>query len=65
MTSPDGAFYSATDADSLAPGGEREEGWFFTWTPDEIAQTVGEERARTVDRYFGVIPPAISTAAPS
>src|SRR2546425_7574163 len=33
MTSPEGAFYSATDADSPAPGGRREEGWFFTWTP--------------------------------
>ena len=29
MTSPEGAFYSATDADSLNPEGEREEGWFF------------------------------------
>ena len=29
MSSPDGGFYSATDADSLGPSGEREEGWFF------------------------------------
>ena len=35
MTSPQGAFYSATDADSPNPQGESEEGWFFTWTPEE------------------------------
>jgi len=54
MTSPDGAFYSATDADSLTPEGEREEGWFFTWTPDEIARLLGEDRARIVGAWYGV-----------
>jgi len=33
MTSSDGTFFSATDADSLSDSGEAEEGWFFTWTP--------------------------------
>jgi uncharacterized protein YyaL (SSP411 family) len=41
MTSPDGAFYSASDADSLTPSGKREEGWYFTWTPAEIEAVVG------------------------
>ncbi|HWL87659.1 MAG TPA: thioredoxin domain-containing protein, partial [Polyangiaceae bacterium] len=54
MTSPDGAFYSATDADSPAPGGHREEGRFFTWTPDEVREVVGTERARVVTAYYGV-----------
>jgi uncharacterized protein YyaL (SSP411 family) len=54
MTSPDGAFYSATDADSPGPNGHREEGWFFTWTPAEITSAIGEERARIVDAFFGV-----------
>ncbi len=54
MTSPDGAFYSATDADSLNPAGEREEGWFFTWTPDELKTVLGEERAAVAADYFGV-----------
>ena len=54
MTSPDGAFYSATDADSPGPNGEREEGLFFTWTPDEIAAVLDEEQARAVVAYFGV-----------
>jgi len=54
MTAPEGAFYSATDADSLAPNGEREEGYFFTWTPEELEAALGPERSRIVSRYFGV-----------
>ncbi len=54
MTSPEGAFYSATDADSLAPSGHREEGWFFTWTPDEIEAVLGKEQARIVTTYYDV-----------
>ena len=54
MTAPDGAFYSATDADSPGPDGEREEGLFFTWTRDEIAAVLDGEQARAVSLYFGV-----------
>ncbi|MBW2271644.1 MAG: thioredoxin domain-containing protein [Deltaproteobacteria bacterium] len=54
MTSPDGAFYSATDADSLTPSGEREEGWFFTWTPGEMVQVLGKDRARMLGAWYGV-----------
>ena len=54
MTSPDGAFYSATDADSAGPGGAAEEGRYFTWTPSEIEAVVGAERAKFVNAYFGV-----------
>ena len=54
MTAPAGGFYSATDADSLAPSGERKEGWFFTWTPGEIEAVVGPERTRVITSYFGV-----------
>ena len=54
MTSPDGAFYSATDADSPGPGGERREGWFFTWTPDELDAVLGPERAGAVAAFYGV-----------
>ncbi len=56
MTSLEGAFYSATDADSLAPSGRREEGWFFTWTPDEIQAALGKEGARVVVAWYGVSP---------
>ncbi len=54
MTSPDGGFYSATDADSSTPDGLREEGWFFTWTPEEIRTALGAERARVVGAFYGV-----------
>jgi uncharacterized protein YyaL (SSP411 family) len=54
MTSPEGAFYSATDADSLAPSGKREEGWFFTWTPAEIEAVLGKQLGRLVGEYYGV-----------
>jgi hypothetical protein len=57
MTAPGGAFYSASDADSLAPSGHREEGWFFTWTPGEIEATLGAERARIVRAYYAVTEP--------
>jgi uncharacterized protein YyaL (SSP411 family) len=51
MTSPEGAFYSATDADSLTPGGHREEGWFFTWTPEELDAVLGEDAAAAAAWY--------------
>lgn len=54
MTSPDGAFYSATDADSLTPSGHREEGYFFTWTPEELEKVLGKQRAKVVKKYYSV-----------
>jgi uncharacterized protein YyaL (SSP411 family) len=57
MTSPEGAFYSASDADSLDPKGRREEGWFFTWTPAEIEAVLGKEKARIVEAYYVVTSP--------
>ncbi len=38
MTGPEGAFFSATDADS-----EGEEGKFFVWTPAEVEAILGPE----------------------
>ncbi len=54
MTSPQGGFYSATDADSPTPSGHEEEGWFFTWTPDELVQVLGESTADRVRAFYGV-----------
>jgi hypothetical protein len=50
MTSPDGAFYSATDADS-----EGEEGKFFVWSQKEVEDVLGPgpETSRFL-RYYGV-----------
>ncbi len=54
MTAPEGGFYSATDADSLTSEGEIEEGWFFTWTPAELAAALGPKRAPAVAAWYGV-----------
>ncbi len=52
MTSPEGAFYSASDADSLTPNGHREEGYFFTWTAVELENVLGKKRARMIKKYY-------------
>jgi uncharacterized protein YyaL (SSP411 family) len=54
MRTPDGAFFSATDADSIGPGGEREEGYYFTWTPDDLESLLGADNAKLVAAFFGV-----------
>jgi len=54
MTAPDGGFYSATDADSPTPSGHDEEGWFFTWTPDELELLLGADDAAIVSAAYGV-----------
>ena len=57
MTSPEGVFYSATDADSAAPDGTMEEGRFFTWTAAEVEQAVGPDLAPLAKRFFGLDEP--------
>ena len=54
MTDPKGGFYSATDADSLTPNGQREEGYFFTWTKTELESTLGKDLCALVSRYYAV-----------
>jgi len=49
MTSPEGPFYSATDADS-----EGEEGVFFVWTRKQIQQLIGPELAPLALDAYGV-----------
>ena len=51
LTSPEGAFFSAEDADS--PGGE---GAFYLWTPEEIEKILGKEDAIVAARVFGITP---------
>src|SRR5213076_3223943 len=48
MTSPEGGFYSALDADS-----EGEEGKFYVWTSDEVRDVLGED-AEPLIPYFGL-----------
>jgi len=54
MQSVNGGFFSATDADSLTPNGHREEGWYFTWTPEELREGLGSETAARFSAFYGV-----------
>ena len=70
MQSKEGGFYSATDADSLVfeskkekkiqnttphtDTKKREEGLYFTWTPEEIDQALSEKQAELIKNYYGV-----------
>ena len=54
MQSPEGGFYSATDADSLSDKGHKEEGFYFTWTPEELDTALDETSARLVKSYYNV-----------
>jgi uncharacterized protein YyaL (SSP411 family) len=47
MTSPEGGFYSAEDADS-----EGEEGRFYLWTIDEIEKALSYEEAKLAKKVF-------------
>lgn len=51
MTSPEGAFYSAEDADS-----EGVEGKFYVWTMEEIEKILGRETASIAIPYYNVTP---------
>src|SRR5207244_32237 len=64
MASPEGAFYSAEDADSLPPelqgqvgdsGHEhKREGAFYLWTKKEILERLGEREGGVFIFYYGV-----------
>ena len=49
LTSPDGAFFSAEDADS-----EGEEGRFYAWTPSQLASVLGADGAQSFAHHYGV-----------
>jgi uncharacterized protein YyaL (SSP411 family) len=49
MTSEEGGFYSAEDADS-----EGEEGKFYVWTPEELEAILEQDEASLAARYWDV-----------
>jgi uncharacterized protein len=53
MTAPEGAFFTASDADSLTPTGHREEGYYFTWSAEELARILGPDDGRIAARLYG------------
>ncbi|MFF7179532.1 DUF255 domain-containing protein [Streptomyces sp. NPDC008121] len=50
----EGGFASALDADSDDGTGRHVEGAYYVWTPEQLAEVLGEEDARFAARYFGV-----------
>ena len=56
MTHAEGAFFSATDADSPISNEseEREEGLFFTFTPSEIDALLSPAQANLIKKYYNV-----------
>lgn len=49
MTGPQGGFYSAEDADS-----EGHEGFFYTWTHEEIVSLLGKEESALFCEFYNV-----------
>jgi len=49
MTSEEGGFYSAEDADS-----EGVEGKFYVWSPKEVTDILGEDAAVEFNGYYGI-----------
>ena len=54
---PDGGFYSAEDADSPDPEGNSVEGWYSTWTPDEVRRALvglDDSTIETLIDWYGI-----------
>lgn len=51
LADSNGAFYAAEDADS-----EGEEGKFYVWTPEQVAEVIEKESAAWVNAYYGISP---------
>lgn len=51
MKHPEGGFYSAEDADS-----EGHEGYFYTWTYEEILNILGKDESKAFCEFFNVTP---------
>ncbi|MHB8988527.1 MAG: thioredoxin domain-containing protein [Desulfobulbia bacterium] len=57
MTSPEGGFYSAEDADSIQAGNPEVhgEGLFYLWTGEEILAVLGKEHGEIFSFHYGVL----------
>lgn len=59
MSGPNGAFYSAEDADSAPDPSQpkrKSEGAFYIWSYDEVVNAPGKEKAELFNYYYGVKP---------
>ncbi|MFA6284359.1 MAG: thioredoxin domain-containing protein [Desulfurivibrionaceae bacterium] len=66
MTSPEGGFYSAEDADSVQAGNPEVhgEGLFYLWTREEIVSTLGKEHGEIFSFHYGVLDAGNALADP-
>ena len=59
MTAPEGAFWSAEDADSVVDPADphhKSEGWFYIWSWAEVVELLGEQKARWFAYRYGMEP---------
>lgn len=54
LTAPEGAFFSAEDADSPTPEGHMEEGAFYVWTWREMEEVLGPDDAPLAIALFNI-----------
>ena len=66
MTSPEGGFYSAEDADSIQAGNPEihGEGLFYLWTSEEIVSILGKEHGEIFSFHYGVLDSGNALADP-
>jgi uncharacterized protein YyaL (SSP411 family) len=66
MTSPEGGFYSAQDADSVSPENpsEKKEGAYFVWSRAEIVKVLGEKDSAFFAEHYGVKPDGNAASDP-
>ncbi len=57
MSAADGGFIAALSADSAVgqqAGAAKEEGYFYTWTPAQVAAVLPPDEARLAERYWSI-----------
>jgi uncharacterized protein len=54
LRTPEGGFASALDADSPGADGRPQEGAHYVWTPAQLTEVLGEERAAVAAARYGV-----------
>src|SRR6476646_6764086 len=54
LRTAEGGFASALDADSDDGSGKHVEGAYYVWTPEQLADVLGDDDAGLAARYFGV-----------
>ena len=54
LSSADGGFFAAIDADSRSADGQRAEGWYYTWHADELRSALSASELDWVRAYFAL-----------